>query len=164
MPRLHARSRLLESGLLRPSLLGHDSWLSCLRGGASSRALHFTIKQPQRRPKPTRTSRGPTHIFNWREGVRGIFWGLQFWPKGIFFGSMKNAGIFWGLRKNHGFFGYCTLHLAQINNNTNRRNNLLLVWDILGFAKNMGIFRVDKLWSLDFYGYKIWTSVGAPRN
>ena len=49
-----------------------------------------------------------------------IFLGLKFWPKVIFFGSMKDAGIFfgrkkktrgifWGLQKKglaKGFFGY----------------------------------------------------------
>ena len=28
-----------------------------------------------------------------------IFWGLKFWPKVIFFGSMKDAGIFLGHEK-----------------------------------------------------------------
>ena len=34
-----------------------------------------------------------------------IFWGLKFWPKVFFFGSMKVAGIFFGSRKKEGFFG-----------------------------------------------------------
>ena len=34
-----------------------------------------------------------------------IILGLKFWPKVIFFGSMKNAGNFFGLRKkNRGIF------------------------------------------------------------
>ena len=47
-------------------------------------------------------------------GVRGIFWGLKVWPKGIqeFFGSMKYAGIsVLGREKNTWIFGdYCTFH------------------------------------------------------
>ena len=49
-----------------------------------------------------------------------IFLGLKFWPKVIFFGSMKDAGIFFGRKKKKqrdflgvakkglakGFFGY----------------------------------------------------------
>ena len=37
-------------------------------------------------------------------GVRRIFLGLTFWPKGIFFGSMKDAGIFLGRANNTGIF------------------------------------------------------------
>ena len=34
-----------------------------------------------------------------------IFLSLKFWPKVIFFGSMKDAGIFWGReKKTEGFF------------------------------------------------------------
>ena len=37
-----------------------------------------------------------------------IFWGLKFWPKVIFFGSMKDAGMFLGVAKqNGGIFGGC---------------------------------------------------------
>ena len=39
-------------------------------------------------------------------GFRVIFLGLKFWPKVIFFGSMKDAGIFMGReKKTEGFFG-----------------------------------------------------------
>ena len=39
-------------------------------------------------------------------GVRVIFWGLKFWPKVIFFGSMKDARIFLGFEeKQRDFFG-----------------------------------------------------------
>ena len=35
------------------------------------------------------------------------FWGLKFWPKVIFFGSVKDAGFFMGSRKKtEGFFGF----------------------------------------------------------
>ena len=37
-------------------------------------------------------------------GVRRIFLGLKFWPKGIFWGSMKDAGIFLGRENNTGIF------------------------------------------------------------
>ena len=36
-----------------------------------------------------------------------IFLGLKFWPKGDFFGSMKDAGIFLGRKKNGGIFLGC---------------------------------------------------------
>ena len=36
-----------------------------------------------------------------------ILLGLKFWPKVVFFGSMKDAGIFLGHEKRtKGFFGY----------------------------------------------------------
>ena len=39
-------------------------------------------------------------------GVRVIFLGLKFWPKEIFFGSMKDVSIFLGRKKNQrDFFG-----------------------------------------------------------
>ena len=46
-------------------------------------------------------------------GVRRIFLGLKSWPKGIFYGSMKDAGILWVAKKKQGlifFFlgGGCT--------------------------------------------------------
>ena len=37
-------------------------------------------------------------------GFRRIFLSLIFWPKGIFWGSMKDAGIFWGRENNAGIF------------------------------------------------------------
>ena len=37
-------------------------------------------------------------------GVRVIFLGQKFWPKVIFFGSMKDAGFFLGRKKREGFF------------------------------------------------------------
>ena len=37
-----------------------------------------------------------------------IFFGLKFWPKVIFWVSMKDTGIFWGLEKETvGFLGGC---------------------------------------------------------
>ena len=36
------------------------------------------------------------------------FWGLKFWPKVIFFGSMKDTEIFLGCEKRtKGFLGVC---------------------------------------------------------
>ena len=43
-------------------------------------------------------------------GVRRIFWGLRFWPKGIFLGLWKTPGFFWVAKTTQGFFGYCILH------------------------------------------------------
>ena len=40
-------------------------------------------------------------------GFRVIFLGLKFWPKVIFFGSMKDAGIVLGRKKNRGIFLGC---------------------------------------------------------
>ena len=56
---------------------------------------------------PTMYAQGPhSHILmtGGGGGVRRIFWVLTFWPKGIFFGSMKDAGIFLGLENNTGIF------------------------------------------------------------
>ena len=46
----------------------------------------------------------PLTYFNDGGGVQRIFLGLTFWPKGIFLGSMKDAGIFWGRENNTGIF------------------------------------------------------------
>ena len=46
----------------------------------------------------------PLTYFNDGGGVRRIFLGLIFCPKGIFLGSMKDAGIFWGRENNAGIF------------------------------------------------------------
>ena len=58
----------------------------------------------------------PLTYFN-DEGVRRIFLGLTFWPKGNFFGSMKDAGIFWVAKITQGFFWVLYFSSAQINNN-----------------------------------------------
>ena len=39
---------------------------------------------------------GPHSDILMTEGVRSIFLGLKFWPKGMFWGFMKDAGIFLG--------------------------------------------------------------------
>ena len=47
-------------------------------------------------------------------GVRVIFLGLKFWPKVIFFGSMKDSGIFGESRKKtEGFFGVAKKELRD---------------------------------------------------
>ena len=46
----------------------------------------------------------PLTYFNDGGGSEGFFWGLIFWPKGVFFGSMKDARIFWGRENNAGIF------------------------------------------------------------
>ena len=58
------------------------------------------------------------------EGVQVIFWGLKFWPKVDFFGSVKDAGIFLGCEKKTGFFG------------CKKKKGLM---DFLGYAKNVVI-------------------------
>ena len=41
-------------------------------------------------------SQGPhSHILMTGGGVKVIFWGLKFWLKVFFFGSMRDAGFFW---------------------------------------------------------------------
>ena len=101
-------------------------------------------------------------------GVRRIFLGVTFWPKGIFLGRENNRGIFWVL-----YFSS-----AQIKNNMSAiysfvfEQNQSWSWHVLTFQKiynkicwcknTEGFFWVDKFWSWDFLGHKIWTSVGPP--
>ena len=56
-----------------------------------------------------------------------IFWGLKFRPKGIFFGSMEDAGTFLGREKKGIFLG---IVLFISSNQQHRKRNLLLVWDL----------------------------------
>ena len=47
-------------------------------------------------------------------GVRENFLGLKFWPKGIFFESVKDAGIFCGSqKKNQEFFWGIALFISS---------------------------------------------------
>ena len=53
-----------------------------------------------------------------------IFLGLTFWPKVIFFGSMKDAGIFFGSRKRTGgFFGLRKKGLRDFFGYANKSSN-----------------------------------------
>ena len=46
-----------------------------------------------------------SHTYFDERGGGEDFWGLKFWPKGIFWSKcMKGAGIFWGREKKQGFF------------------------------------------------------------
>ena len=72
--------------------------------------------------------RGPLTYFN-DGGVRVILGGLKFWPKVIFWGSMKDAGILLGREKNQDFFALRSKKGIR---------------DFLGYAK-----------SCDFFEYKI---------
>ena len=61
-----------------------------------------------------------SHILLTGEGgvVRENFLGLKFWPKGIFFESVKDAGIFCGSpKKTWNFFGVLHFSSAQVKNN-----------------------------------------------
>ena len=64
-------------------------------------------------------------------GVRRIFWGLRFWPKGIFLGRENNTGIFWVLYSSS----------AQINNNISAIYSFVFdqneswSWHVLAFQK-----------------------------
>ena len=74
-------------------------------------------------------------------GGGGIFW---VWNFGLdFFGSMKDASwVFFGVtKKNRGMFLGCEKRPR----------------DLFGYAKKSSEF-----WSCDFFGYKIWTTVGPP--
>ena len=50
-------------------------------------------------------------------GVRRIFLGLIFWPKGIFLGLRKTLGFFWVAKTTQGFVWVLYFSSAQINNN-----------------------------------------------
>ena len=52
-------------------------------------------------------------------GVRRIFLGLTFWPKGIFLGLWKTPGFFWVAKTTQKFLGVLYFSSAQINNNIN---------------------------------------------
>ena len=58
----------------------------------------------------------PLTYFN-AGGVRRIFWGLTFWPKGIFLDLWKTPGLFWVAKTTQGFFWVLYFSSAQINNN-----------------------------------------------
>ena len=47
-------------------------------------------------------------------GVRRIFLGLTFWPKGIFLGLWKTPGFFWVAKTTEGFFWLLYFSSAQI--------------------------------------------------
>ena len=59
-------------------------------------------------------------------GVRMIFLGLKFWPKVIFFGTMKDAGIFLGHEiKPKGFFGVAKKRLRDFFGYATKRSDFL---------------------------------------
>ena len=111
---------------------------------------------------------------------RRIFLGLTFWPKGIFLGLWKAPGFFWVAKTTEGFFLVLYFSSAQIKNNISASYSVVFdqnqswSWHVLAFQKinnkicwcknTEGFFWVDKFWSWDFFGYKIWTSVGPPRH
>ena len=110
-------------------------------------------------------------------GVRRIFLGLTFWPEGIFWVLWKMLGFFWVAKTTQGFFWVLYFLSAQIKNNISAiysfvfDQNQSWSWHVLAFQKinnkicwcknTEGFFWVDKFWSWDFFGYKIWTSVGS---
>ena len=65
--------------------------------------IHHTDRLPSRQFYMSLGPGAPLTYFN-DGGVRRIFLGLTFWPKGIFFGSMKDARIFLGRENNRGIF------------------------------------------------------------
>ena len=81
------------------------------------------------------------HILMTGGGVRRIFFGLTFWPKGIFLGLWKTPGFFWVAKTTQGFFGVLYFSSAQINNNISAIYSFLLdqnqswSWHVLAFQK-----------------------------
>ena len=114
-------------------------------------------------------------------GVWRIFLGLTFWPKGIFLGLWKTPGFFGSQKQHRDIFWILYFSSAQINNNISaiysfvfdqiKKPKLKLACfsfpednNKICWCKNTeGFFWVDKFWSWDIFGYKIWTSVGPPR-
>ena len=74
-------------------------------------------------------------------GVRRIFWGLRFWPKGIFLGLWKTPGFFWVAKTTQGFFWVLYSSSAQINNNISAIYSFVFYqnqswsWHVLAFQK-----------------------------
>ena len=74
-------------------------------------------------------------------GVRRIFWGLTFWPKGIFWGLWKTPGFFWVAKTTEGFFWVLYFSSAQIKNNISAiysfvfDQNQSWSWHVLVFQK-----------------------------
>ena len=84
------------------------------------------------------------------EGVRGIFLGLKFWPKGIFLGVYGEHGDFFGLRKKPEIFWVLHFSSAQIKNNI----YAIYCWCgiSLGMLKKVGIFLGRQILKLGFFG------------
>ena len=62
-------------------------------------------------------SRGPHSHILMTGGVRRIFLGLTFWPKGIFLGLWKTPGFFWVTKTTEGFLWVLYFSSAQVKNN-----------------------------------------------
>ena len=87
-------------------------------------------------------SQGPhSHILMTGGGVRRIFLGLTFWPKGIFWGLWKTPGFFWVAKTTEGFFGVLYFSSAQIKNNMSTIHTFVFdqnqswSWHVLAFQK-----------------------------
>ena len=73
-------------------------------------------------------------------GSKGFFWS-EILAKRDFFGLWKTWGFFWVAKKHRDVLGYCTFHQLKSTITYNYlKYSLLLVWDFLGYAKNVGIF------------------------
>ena len=74
-------------------------------------------------------------------GVRRIFLGLTFWPKGIFLGLWKTPGFFGVAKTTEGFFWVLYFSSAQIKNNISAiysfvfDQNQSWSWYVLAFQK-----------------------------
>ena len=97
-------------------------------------------------------------------GVRRIFLGLTFWPKGIFLGLWETPGFFWVAKTTE--YTVSAIYSFVFDQKQSWS------WHVLAFQKlnnkicwcknTEGFFWVDKFWSRDFFGYKIWTYEWGP--
>ena len=127
---LQGREKDTAGGVRKPSWLNRTQHLRPVnKNSMQSLSLRGTIGQAVQcdtNLRPTfvvicgpvlvTTPGAPLTYFN-DGGVRRIFLGLTFWPKGIFLGLWKTPGFFWVAKTTQGFFGVLYFSSAQINNN-----------------------------------------------
>ena len=110
----------------------------CLNTGSSN--LQFISLFKGRQGRKFENPGAPLTYFNDR-GVRRIFLGLTFWPKGIFLGLWKTPGFFWVAKTTEGFFWVLYFSSAQIKNNKSAIYSFVFdqdqswSWHVLAFQK-----------------------------
>ena len=83
------------------------------------------------------TAQGPHSHILMTGGVRRIFLGLTFWPKGLW----KTPGFFWVAKTTEGFFLVLYFSSAQIKNNISASYSVVFdqnqswSWHVLAFRK-----------------------------
>ena len=87
---------------------------------------------------------------------------ITYFNEGDFLGLWKTLGFFLGREKTQGFCWVLYFSSAQINNSISA---IYCSWGlfVIIFADTKALrdfFWVDKFWIWDFFGYKIWTSLG----